>query len=231
VSGSSHPLRLQTERNPGVGRKMVETSLKETTRSRTLLRDLTLASVFAALYAVLVVAFAGNSFLPIQLRVADVLMPLAILFGWPVALGLGIGALVGNFAGETLLGYQFSSIAVDMTFGSITNVLAGMVAWQIGRRGWKKLGRNRAWFLATVSETIIISLIVGSYLYLILGIPAEIMIFGFDFSGLLASILGIAAGSIVAINILGYSLLLGVARPQTINALKARGLRVQAEEN
>jgi len=209
---------------------MVETTLKETARSRTLLRDLTLASVFAALYAVLVVAFAGNSFLPIQLRVADVLMPLVILFGWPVALGLGIGALVGNFAGETLLGFQFSSIAVDMIFGGITNLLAGIVAWQIGRRGWTRLGRNKVWFLATSAETVIISLVVGSYLYIILGIPAEITFYGFTFSGLLASIAGIAVGSIVAINILGYALLLGLARPQTIRALKARGLKVQTEE-
>ena len=209
---------------------MVETTLKETARSRTLLRDLTLASVFAALYAVLVVAFAGNSFLPVQLRVADVLMPLVILFGWPVALGLGIGALVGNFAGETLLGFQFSSIAVDMIFGGITNLLAGIVAWQIGRRGWTRLGRNKVWFLATSAETVIISLVVGSYLYIILGIPAEIIFYGFTFSGLLASIAGIAVGSIVAINILGYVLLLGLARPQTIRALKARGLRVQTEE-
>jgi len=209
---------------------MVETTLKETARSRTLLRDLTLASVFAALYAVLVVAFAGNSFLPVQLRVADVLMPLVILFGWPVALGLGIGALVGNFAGETLLGFQFSSIAVDMIFGSITNLIAGIVAWQIGRRGWTRLGRNKVWFLATSAETVIISLVVGSYLYIILGIPAEITFYGFTFSGLLASIAGIAVGSIVAINILGYVLLLGLARPQTIRALKARGLRVQTEE-
>ena len=209
---------------------MVETTLKETARSRTLLRDLTLASVFAALYAVLVVAFAGNSFLPVQLRVADVLMPLVILFGWPVALGLGIGALVGNLAGETLLGFQFSSIAVDMIFGGITNLIAGIVAWQIGRRGWTRLGRNKVWFLATSAETVIISLVVGSYLYIILGIPAEITFYGFTFSGLLASIAGIAVGSIVAINILGYVLLLGLARPQTIRALKARGLRVQTEE-
>ena len=209
---------------------MVETTLKETARSRTLLRDLTLASVFAALYAVLVVAFAGNSFLPVQLRVADMLMPLAILFGWPVALGLGIGALVGNFAGETLLGFQFSSIAVDMIFGGITNLIAGIVAWQIGRRGWTRLGRNKVWFLATSAETVIISLVVGSYLYIILGIPAEIIFYGFTFSGLLASIAGIAVGSIVAINILGYALLLGLARPQTITMLKARGLGVQTEE-
>jgi len=210
---------------------MVETTLREKAQTRTLPRDLTLASVFGALYAVLVVIFPGISFLPVQLRVADVLMPLAILFGWPVALGLGIGALVGNFVGETLLGYQFSSIAVDMTFGGGTNLLAGMVAWKIGRKGWRMLGRNRAWFLATVSETVIISLIVGSYLYIILGIPAEITINGFTFSGLLASITGIAAGSIVAINILGYALLVGIARPQTIRALRAKGLRVQTEEN
>src|ERR1700758_2010411 len=105
---------------------MVETRLKETTRSRASIRDLTLASVFAALYAVLVVIFAGNSFLPIKLRVADVLMPLGIIFGWAGALGLGIGALVGNFVGETLLGYSFSSITVDMTFGSMTNIVAGI---------------------------------------------------------------------------------------------------------
>src|SRR6267143_2589441 len=210
---------------------MADTTLREKTQTRTLARDLTLASVFGALYAVLVVIFPGISFLPVQLRVADVLMPLAILFGWPVALGLGIGALVGNFAGETLLGYQFSSIAVDMTLGGATNLLAGIVAWRIGKKGWKMLGRNRTWFVATMSETIIISLIVGSYLYVILGIPAEITILGFTFSGLLASITGIAAGSIVAINILGYSLLLGIARPQTIRALRAKGLRVQTEEN
>src|SRR5437867_3790399 len=197
---------------------MIETTLKETARSRTLLRDLTLASVFAALYAVLVVAFAGNSFLPIQLRVADMLMPLAILFGWPVALGLGIGALVGNFAGETLLGFQFSSIAVDMIFGGITNLLAGIVAWRIGRRGWTRLGRNKVWFLATSAETVIISLVVGSYLYIILGIPAEIIFYGFTFSGLLASIAGIAVGSIVAINILGYVLLLGDRKSTRLNS-------------
>jgi len=137
---------------------------------------------------------------------------------------------VGNLAGESLLGFQFSSIAVDMIFGGITNLLAGIVAWQIGRRGWTRLGRNKVWFLAASVETVIISLVVGSYLYIILGIPAEITFYGFTFSGLLASIAGIAVGSIVAINILGYALLLGLARPQTITALKARGLRVQTEE-
>jgi len=164
---------------------MVETTLKETARSRTLLRDLTLASVFAALYAVLVVAFAGNSFLPVQLRVADMLMPLVILFGWPVALGLGIGALVGNFAGETLLGFQFSSIAVDMIFGGITNLVALIDARQIGRRGWTRRGRNKVWLLVTSAETLVISLVVGSYLYIIHAITPEIIFYGFTFPAVL----------------------------------------------
>jgi len=54
-------------------------------------RNLALAAVFAALYAALVVAFAPISNLPIQVRIADVLLPLAILFGWPAIVGLGNG--------------------------------------------------------------------------------------------------------------------------------------------
>src|SRR5438309_11404757 len=103
-----------------------------------------------------------------------------------------------------------------MIFGSITNLIAGIVAWQIGRRGWTRLGRNKVWFLATSAETVIISLVVGSYVYIILGIPAEITFYGFTFSGLSASIAGIVVVSLVAMNILGDALMLGLARPQSI---------------
>lgn len=44
-------------------------------------KDLALTTIFAALYAALVLAFAGISFQLVQVRVADALIPLSIVFG------------------------------------------------------------------------------------------------------------------------------------------------------
>jgi uncharacterized membrane protein len=90
-------------------------------------RNLALAAVFGALYAALVIGFAPISNLPIQVRVADVLMPLAILFAWPAILGLGIGTVVGNFAADSLTGFPSASIGIDIAGGSLVNLLAGFL--------------------------------------------------------------------------------------------------------
>src|SRR5436309_5211912 len=100
-------------------------------------RNLALAAVFGALYAALVVAFAPISILPVQVRVADVLLPLAILFGWPAILGLGVGTVVGNFAADSITGFPSASIGLDIAGGSFVNLLTGFLAWKIGQRGWK----------------------------------------------------------------------------------------------
>src|SRR2546426_3311361 len=75
-------------------------------------RNLALAALFGALYAALVIGFAPISNLPIQVRVADALMPLTILFGWPAILGLGIGTVVGNSAADSLTGFPSASIRI-----------------------------------------------------------------------------------------------------------------------
>jgi len=77
-------------------------------------RNLALIAVFGALYAALVVAFAPISIGPVQVRVADALMPLAIIFGWPVIFGLGIGTVVGNFAADSIAGFPSASIGLDI---------------------------------------------------------------------------------------------------------------------
>lgn len=180
-------------------------------------KSLALASVFGALYAVLVVALAPISFLPFQVRFADALLPLAILFGWPAALGLSIGAAVGNMTGGLLGGFfPASSIAVDVAGGSLANLLAALVAWKLGARGQKTIGKLGSWFLVTVSQTLLVSIIVGSYLGAILSLPLEV------------SIPGVLFGSIIAINIVGFLLLLVVGRPSTLQSLIARGLTVSA---
>ncbi|MBS7619040.1 QueT transporter family protein [Candidatus Bathyarchaeota archaeon] len=46
-------------------------------------RQTSLLSVISALYAALVIVFAPISYRLIQLRIADCLIPLSAVFGWP----------------------------------------------------------------------------------------------------------------------------------------------------
>lgn len=140
--------------------------------------SMTLTAVFAALYAVGVVFLAPISFQIFQVRVADALLPLAMLFGWPAVLGLSIGAFVANFFGG--LG------PVDMFGGALANFLATFAGWQIARH------RTKLWAMVGVAvQILVITLIVGSYLSYLLGFPLE------------AGLFGVLLGSIVAIGILG----------------------------
>ncbi len=62
-------------------------------------REIALGSVIAALYAIGVILFAPISFLLFQVRVADALIPLSIVFGMPAVLGLTLGNIVANIYG------------------------------------------------------------------------------------------------------------------------------------
>jgi uncharacterized membrane protein len=211
VSGAFHPLRL-VEKNPGVGRQMSRETRDRITVSSS--RNLALAAVFAALYAALVVAFAPISNLPIQVRIADVLLPVTILFGPPAIVGLGIGTVVGNFAADSITGFPSASIGIDMVGGSLVNLLAGYAAWRIGQRAWKIRNWNASWLLATIVETVLVSIVVGGYLSPVFSIPLAV------------SILTILAGEIVAINIGGFALLNIVARSRSIGMFRSWGLKI-----
>jgi uncharacterized membrane protein len=149
-------------------------------------RDLALAAVFAALYAVLVLALAGISFQLVQVRVADALIPLSMLFGWPVIVGVTVGAVVAN------VGSPLPSVIVDISLGSAANFIASLMAWKIGRL---KQGKVSSEFLGCVSSTLVITFIVGTYLAILT--EMELWIWW----------LGIGAGSIISINILGFALI------------------------
>jgi uncharacterized membrane protein len=153
----------------------------------------TLTAVFAALYAVGVVFLAPISFQIFQVRVADALLPLAMLFGWPAVLGLSIGAFVANFFGG--LG------PIDMVGGALANFIATFLAWKLASK------RSKPWLLVGAAvEIIVITLIVGSYLSYLFGLPIE------------AGWTGVLLGSVVAIGILG-SLLLFTLSTQTVRTL------------
>jgi hypothetical protein len=267
VSGASHPLRHKKPRRREV--RTIETRLNSRAR---LSRNLTLTSVFAGLYAALVVVFAGNSVYPFQVRVADVLMPLAILFGWPAIFGLALGAAIGNLGADALSGFPGLSIGIDIVGGALANLLAGFLAWKIGglrlraagrvcwalgsialtgvmiialgpfvfwgwilllaiiasgllayiarRRGWNT-EYNISWPLATVVESIVISLVVGSYLGVILPFPESTQ----------AAIVGVLLGSVVAVNLGGTALLGAIAQSGTLKTFRSWGVAVYGTQS
>jgi len=116
-------------------------------------RDVSLTAVFGALYASLVVLFLPISFFEIQVRVADALIPLSIVFGWPVILGVTLGNIIANFFGG--LG------VIDIIGGTLANFTASYLAYKT---------RN------TVIPAITIALIVGSYLSLLFDLPLWMMV-------------------------------------------------------
>jgi len=165
----------------------------------------TLAAVFAALYAVGVLVLAPISFHAFQVRVADALLPLAILFGWPAIIGLAIGALVANVFGG--LG------PIDIVGGSLANLAAGYVAWRV------TLNRGRSWIFAAVGlQVLIVTLVVGTYLSYLFAMPLEI--------GWVA----VMVGSIVAIGFLGSVLLHATSSQRIVMLLTGRGITVYGRQ-
>jgi len=150
-------------------------------------RDLALTAVFAALYAVLVLALAGISFQLVQVRVADALIPLSIVFGWPVIVGVTVGGAIANVASP------MPSVLTDITFGSIANLIASLLAWRIG--AWKLMGKVANEFLGCIVATVVVTLIVGTYLAILTQMDLWVWW------------MGIGVGSIISINILGFTLI------------------------
>jgi uncharacterized membrane protein len=173
-----HPFR---HKNPGVGGEKLKFDA----------RDIALTAVFAALYAVLVLVLAGISFQLVQVRIADALIPLSMVLGWPVVIGVTVGSAVANVASP------MPSVLTDVTLGSLANFVASILAWKIGL--WK-LGKSASEFLGCVMATVAITFIVGTYLAILTGM--ELWIWW----------LGIGIGSVISISILGYTLVQIVKR-------------------
>ena len=166
-------------------------------------KDIALTTVFAALYATLVIALAPISYGPLQLRVADAMIPLAMVFGWPVVTGVTIGCFVGNFYGQ--LG------ALDYLLGPVANLVAGTIVYLL---------RSRP-LLASSLGALPIGIIVGSYLWTFFP-PPEV----FALPEWLAMMVSITLSSLVAITMIGYTVLAVLSRPNIIEPLKSRGLKV-----
>lgn len=148
-------------------------------------RELALTAVFSALYAVLVVTLAPISFGPVQLRVADCLIPLAAVFGWPVIVGISTGCFIGN-------AYYWLGVH-DVVLGPVANLVAATIIFLLRKRP----------FLACVVGSLPIGIIVGGYLWIFFPPP--------DVLGFLpvwaAMVVSITVSSLIAVAGIGYAVL------------------------
>jgi len=109
------------------------------------------SALVAALYALLVLAFAPLSFGPVQFRVAEALTLLPWLFPEAVP-GLFVGCLVSNLFGG--LGI------VDMVFGSLATLGAAWLTRRMPSLLW-----------AAVPPVVVNALVVGGYLSFLVDVP------------------------------------------------------------
>ena len=172
--------------------------------------EISLAIVFTSLYAVLVVVLAPISFGPIQLRVADCLIPLAALFGWPAIAGVTVGCFLGN--AYLWMGPQ------DVILGTIANLVAATIILMLRKRP----------FMACVAGSLPIGVIVGGYLWLFFGFGVDI--FGLQLPVWAAMIISITISTLIAVAGIGYTILKTLSSSSVARALKSRGLKIYIEE-
>jgi len=194
-----HPFR---HKNPGVGGE----------RTKIDSRNVTLTAVFAALYVVINVLQTSSIgsptiYGPIQLRIADCLIALAALFGWPVVGGVTFGCLLTN-------AYYFLG-AQDVIFGPVANLIAASVIFL--------LRKHR--FFACVAGALPIGLVVGAYLSIFFPFltPPEILN---ALPPIAAMVVSITISSLIAVAGIGYVLLSIIGRSSIIGSLESRGLKV-----
>ncbi|MDW7977200.1 MAG: QueT transporter family protein [Candidatus Caldarchaeum sp.] len=162
-------------------------------------RDLSAAVVFAGLYAAGVIALPGLSFEIIQVRISDALLPLSMVFGMSAVVGVTVGTFVAN---------MFSPFGpVDLLGGTLTNLVATYMAWKMARN----FVSRGSWLFISFFQVLLVTFIVGSYLYVLAGSPTA-EVFGFQVHGIVFSWLGVFAGSVVAIVLVGYPVAKAVAR-------------------
>ena len=159
-------------------------------------KQIALISIFAALYAIGVISLAPFSYGLVQVRNADALLPLSIVFGMPVVIGLSLGTFIANTLNPVNLG------PIDIFGGTVANFIATFVAWKI-------CGSNKVPFIVGIGcQIVIVSVIVGTYLSYLLG------------STLIAGIGYLFIGTFLAVGILG-SLLVVIIK----NRIEAIGIK------
>ena len=172
--------------------------------------EVSLTIVFTSLYAVLVIALGTMGQGPVQLRVADCLIPLAALFGWPVIVGVTAGCFVGN--SFVWLGTE------DVVFGTIANLIAATIVFLLRKRQ----------LLACTVGSLPIGFIVGSYLWLFFDFQVDI--FGLLIPSWAAMIASVTLSTLIVMSGIGFVILKTLSGSSFIQLFKSWGIKVYNKE-
>ena len=172
--------------------------------------EVSLTIVITSLYAVLVIALGTMGQGPVQLRVADCLIPLAALFGWPVIVGVTAGCFVGN--SFVWLGTE------DVVFGTIANLIAATIVFLLRKRQ----------LLACTVGSLPIGFIVGSYLWLFFDFQVDI--FGLLIPSWAAMIASVTLSTLIVMSGIGYAILKALSGSSFIQVFKSWGIKVYNKE-
>ncbi|HZW84290.1 MAG TPA: QueT transporter family protein [Nitrososphaerales archaeon] len=145
------------------------------------------AAVYAAMYAALALVFSPLSYGVVQLRIANVLIGLVPLIGWPAVLGQALGVFIAN---QPAFGDPLGPI-------DLVNVIPSLVfSWVL----WKL--RHRSVFLGLVLYSVALGVSVGLALDYV----------GFIGGPLYLGIAYVISGILIATAGLGYVLYRAVAK-------------------
>jgi hypothetical protein len=181
---------------------------------------LALAAVSASLYAVvnIVQTSMGGpiTYGPIQLRLADCLIPLSALFGWPLILGVSVGCFSNAY-------YWLDP--ADVVVGPIVNFAAAFAVLV--------LRRHRV--VACFSGGLMVGVPIGSYLYYLYTQSNPIILQQVpSFNGLSlpvwgAFVLSLSISSLITVGLIGFVLVTALMRHRIIEPLKSHGLKALTE--
>jgi len=118
-----------------------------------------------------------------------------------------MGCLIGNTYGLARTGL------LDVVFGPIANLIAASLIFMLRKRQ----------FIACVVGSLPIGFIVGGYLWLYFPPPD---IFGLSLSPWLAMVISLTMSSLIALAIIGYTILRSLSNPNIVIPLRNRGLKV-----
>ncbi|AGB19904.1 QueT transporter family protein [Thermoanaerobacterium thermosaccharolyticum] len=150
-------------------------------------------ALIAALYAVMTIALAPISYGQIQVRVAEALTVLPFFSSYSI-LGLFVGCIIANMVG--------GNGVFDIVFGSLATFISAVITYYIGKSNLKYKR-----YLAPLPPVVINAVIIGIELNVVFKLP------------LVASMLWVGLGEMVACYVLGLPLLLYIDKNEKIKEM------------
>jgi uncharacterized membrane protein len=180
-------------------------------------RDLALTAISASLYAAInttQTSMGGPiTYGPIQLRLADSLIALSALFGWPFAIGVSVGCFSNAY-------YWFDP--ADVVVGPIVNLVAALVILY--------LKKHR--FIACAAGGLTVGFPIGFYLFY-LCVQGNVVIQqqvpslpGLSLPAWSAFVIFLSISSLITVGLIGSILIEALGRSGIVGQLKSRELRV-----